>query len=104
MYDCLSSIEKHAKLFQLCMDQMCHLLISVKRLSVQGTKYFGTQPNGRLTVETTAYALLAQIHLAEITYSYPIVLWLMSQRDQIKQWYSTQVDNIVIVIGYIATR
>ncbi|XP_072047457.1 complement C3-like [Amphiura filiformis] len=59
-----------------------------------GTKYFGTQGSGALTVETTAYTLLAQITLGEISYSFPIVQWLMIQRDQVGNWYSTQ-DTMV---------
>ncbi|XP_072051761.1 complement C3-like [Amphiura filiformis] len=61
----------------------------------QGTKYFGAQEDSvALKVETTAYALLAQIILGEISYSYPIVQWLMLQRNQIGMWYSTQ-DTMV---------
>ena len=58
-----------------------------------GTRYFGQPGGGALTVETTAYALLAQIALGEMTYSFPIVLWLMGQRDQIGNWRSTQVKD-----------
>ena len=70
---------------------MVNSCLFVSHCTEQGTRHFGASNLGPLTVETTSYALLAQIVLGEIDYSYPIVLWLMEQRNQIGNWYSTQV-------------
>lgn len=47
--------------------------------------------NDALNVETTAYALLAQMALGRLKFSGPIVTWLTGQRDPQGGFVSTQV-------------
>lgn len=47
-----------------------------------------------LSVETTAYALLAQMALGRLKYAGPIVTWLTSQRDPQGGFVSTQVRTM----------
>ena len=47
-----------------------------------------------VAVEQTAYALLSQVYLTEYTEAYPIVSWLLSQRNSFGGFRSTQ-DTVV---------
>ena len=53
-----------------------------------------TNPKSALTIEQTAYALLAQVYLKEYAKAYPIVSWLLSQRNSFGAFRSTQ-DTVV---------
>ncbi|XP_078580350.1 complement C3-like [Branchiostoma floridae x Branchiostoma japonicum] len=56
--------------------------------------YWYTRKPSAIAVETTAYALLTQMHLGDIQYSNPIVVWLTLQRNSAGGFVSTQ-DTVV---------
>ena len=49
-----------------------------------------------LTVEATAYALLAQLKLKEVEFSGPVVIWLTEERNARGSFHSTQVCWFVL--------
>ncbi|CAH1241049.1 C3 [Branchiostoma lanceolatum] len=56
--------------------------------------YWYTRKPSAIAVETTAYALLTQMHLGDVQYSNPIVVWLTLQRNSAGGFVSTQ-DTVV---------
>ena len=54
--------------------------------------YWYVKKPGALSVETTAYALLTQLTLNDVTASNPIVAWLLQQREEHGSFVSTQVS------------
>lgn len=56
--------------------------------------YWYTKKPGALAVETTAYALLTQLTLNDVTASNPIVAWLLQQREEHGSFVSTQ-DTVI---------
>ena len=59
--------------------------------SEQTKPYWYTKKPRALAVETTAYALLTQLTLNDVTASNPIVAWLLQQREEHGSFVSTQV-------------
>ena len=59
-------------------------------ISDESTRYWDAG-NQALNVETTAYALLAQMAVGRLKLAGPIVTWLTSQRDPQGGFVSTQV-------------
>lgn len=57
----------------------------------QDKPYWYVKKPGALAVETTAYALLTQLTLNDVTASNPIVSWLLQQREEHGSFVSTQV-------------
>lgn len=56
--------------------------------------YWYVKKPGALAVETTAYALLTQLALNDVTASNPIVAWLLQQREEHGSFVSTQ-DTVI---------
>ncbi|XP_019632208.1 PREDICTED: ophiophagus venom factor-like [Branchiostoma belcheri] len=56
--------------------------------------YWYTRKPSAIAVETTAYALLTQMHIGDVQYSNPIVVWLTQQRNSAGGFVSTQ-DTVV---------
>lgn len=67
-----------------------YLLIWNCSISDESTRYWDAG-NQALNVETTAYALLAQMAVGRLKLAGPIVTWLTSQRDPQGGFASTQV-------------
>ncbi|KAL8600817.1 hypothetical protein ACOMHN_056475 [Nucella lapillus] len=60
----------------------------------QDTPYWYSKKPSALAVETTAYALLTQLTLNDVTASNPIVAWLLQQREEHGSFVSTQ-DTVI---------
>ncbi|PVD21662.1 hypothetical protein C0Q70_17461 [Pomacea canaliculata] len=60
----------------------------------QDKPYWYVKKPGALAVETTAYALLTQLTLNDVTASNPIVSWLLQQREEHGSFVSTQ-DTVI---------
>ena len=54
-------------------------------------------------METTAYALLAQMAVGRLKLAGPIVTWLTNQRDSLGGFVSTQVSVEVEPFSYLIT-
>nr|XP_006813172.1 PREDICTED: C3 and PZP-like alpha-2-macroglobulin domain-containing protein 8-like [Saccoglossus kowalevskii] len=63
--------------------------------------YWYTRNPSAIGVETTGYALLAQVELGDITYSNAIVVWLTSQRNAQGGFVSTQ-DTVIALQALVS--
>lgn len=52
-------------------------------------------------VETTGYALLAQVEMDRLEYAGPIVLWLTKQRSYGGGFVSTKVSGAQVWLSYL---
>ena len=55
-------------------------------------------------METTAYALLAQMAVGRLKLAGPIVTWLTNQKDPLGGFVSTQVSVEVELFSYLVTE
>nr|AVP12644.1 complement C3-like protein 1 [Littorina littorea] len=84
------------------MDQVLSTPQGLKYWSYAGDEDFGEEDKpywyvkkpGALAVETTAYALLTQLTMNDVTASNPIVAWLLQQREEHGSFVSTQ-DTVI---------
>lgn len=78
------------------MDMVCYadelLLVADNALRYWSERKIGKKAPA-LAVETTGYALLAQLKLGDVKYTHAIINWLIQQRNSKGAFVSTQVKE-----------